>query len=53
MRGARTAEGLGPLVLPAPTKRELVAALVSAPDDPWWETRVLHAKLFPVRNRGA
>ncbi|MFE5586358.1 hypothetical protein [Kitasatospora sp. NPDC056531] len=42
--GDREVEGLGPLVLPAPTKRELVAALVSAPDDPWWEVRVLHAK---------
>jgi hypothetical protein len=33
----RAVKGLGLLVLPAPTKRELVAALVSAPDDPWWE----------------
>ncbi len=33
----RAAKDLGPLVLPVPTKRELVAALVSAPDDPWWE----------------
>ncbi|MGW3045652.1 hypothetical protein ACWC9T_37835 [Kitasatospora sp. NPDC001159] len=37
---------LGPLVLPAPTKRELVAALVSASDDPW-----LHAKLYPAKDR--
>ncbi|MFE5588060.1 hypothetical protein [Kitasatospora sp. NPDC056531] len=42
---------LGPLVLPAPTKRELVAALVFAPDDPWWEARVLHAKVFPAKDR--
>lgn len=32
----------GPLVLPAPAKREQMAALVSAPDDPWWEDRALH-----------
>ncbi|MFF2146246.1 hypothetical protein [Kitasatospora sp. NPDC058190] len=38
---------------PAPTKREPVAALVSAPDDPWWEDRVLHAKLYPARDRKA
>ncbi|MEV7359055.1 hypothetical protein [Kitasatospora sp. NPDC091276] len=44
----REAEKLGPLVLPVPTKRELVAALVSAPADPWWEDRVLHAKLYPA-----
>ncbi|MET8630857.1 hypothetical protein ABZW30_45460 [Kitasatospora sp. NPDC004669] len=50
---ARVVRGLGPLVLPAPTKRELVAALVSAPDDPWWEARVLHARLYPVRDRRA
>ncbi|MET8629568.1 hypothetical protein ABZW30_38545 [Kitasatospora sp. NPDC004669] len=49
----REAEELGPLVLPAQTDRELVAALVSAPDDPWWEARVLHAKLHPVRDRRA
>ncbi|MFJ4190597.1 hypothetical protein [Kitasatospora sp. NPDC089509] len=42
----RAVKNLGPLVLPAPTKRELVAALVSTPDDPWWEVRVLHAKLY-------
>jgi hypothetical protein len=40
-------------MLPAPTKRELVAALVSAPDDPWWDARVLHAKLHPARDRKA
>ncbi|MFE5586350.1 hypothetical protein [Kitasatospora sp. NPDC056531] len=51
--GDREVEGRGPLVLPAPTKRELVAALVSAPDDPWWEERVLHAKLYPAKDRGA
>jgi hypothetical protein len=27
------------------------AALVSAPDDRWWEARVLHAKLYPVKDR--
>ncbi|GGR05593.1 hypothetical protein [Kitasatospora griseola] len=31
---ARAAEDLGPLVLPVPTKRELVAALVSVLDVP-------------------
>ncbi|MBD0695851.1 hypothetical protein BG452_04580 [Streptomyces sp. CBMA123] len=46
---AVVARDLGPLVLPAPTKRELVAALVSAPADPWWEDRVLHTKLYPAR----
>ncbi|MFF2143642.1 hypothetical protein [Kitasatospora sp. NPDC058190] len=49
--GDREVEGLGPLVLPTPTKRELVAALVSALDDPWWEVRVLHAKLNPAKDR--
>lgn len=48
---ARAAKDLGPLKLPVPTKRELVAALVSTPDDPWWEERVLHAKLYPARGR--
>ncbi|WP_331742579.1 hypothetical protein [Kitasatospora sp. NBC_00039] len=48
---ARAAKDLGPLVLPVPTRRELVAALVCAPDDPWWEDRVLHAKLYPGRSR--
>ncbi|MFJ3791453.1 NUDIX domain-containing protein [Kitasatospora sp. NPDC090091] len=38
-------------MLPVPTKRELVAALVSTPDDPWWEDRVLHARLHPARGR--
>ncbi|MBP0454053.1 replication-relaxation family protein [Kitasatospora sp. RG8] len=47
----RETDELGLLVLPVPTKRELVAALVSAPDDPWWEVRVLHAKLYPGRGR--
>ncbi|MER6366616.1 hypothetical protein [Kitasatospora sp. NPDC001527] len=47
----RETEELGLLVLPAPTRREQVAALVSAPDDPWWEDRVLHAKLYPARGR--
>ncbi|MCP2310860.1 hypothetical protein [Kitasatospora paracochleata] len=27
------------------------AALVSVPDDPWWEVRVLHAKLYPPPHR--
>ncbi|MFJ9777879.1 replication-relaxation family protein [Kitasatospora sp. NPDC101157] len=48
---ARAVKDLGPLVLPAPTKREQVAALVSTPDDPWWEDRLLHAKLYPARGR--
>ncbi|MBD0695882.1 hypothetical protein [Streptomyces sp. CBMA123] len=47
----RVVEDLGPLVLPALTKRELAAALVSTPDDPWWEDRVLHARLYPARGR--
>ncbi|MGW3046032.1 hypothetical protein ACWC9T_39920 [Kitasatospora sp. NPDC001159] len=51
MPADREVEELGPLVLPVPTKRELVAALVSAPDDPWWEDRVLHAKLYPAKDR--
>ncbi|MFF2148638.1 hypothetical protein [Kitasatospora sp. NPDC058190] len=50
---ARAAKDLGPLVLPAPARRELVAALVAVPDDPWWEARVLHAKLYPPKDRGA
>ncbi|GAA1993395.1 hypothetical protein GCM10009738_87950 [Kitasatospora viridis] len=49
--GDRETDELGPLVLPAPTKREQMAALVSTPDDPWWETRVLHAKLCPAKDR--
>ncbi|RPE27968.1 hypothetical protein [Kitasatospora cineracea] len=48
----RAAKDLGPLVLWVPTRRELVAALVSAPDDPWWEVRVLYAKFYPARGRG-
>ncbi|MFE5586258.1 hypothetical protein [Kitasatospora sp. NPDC056531] len=47
----REVSELGPLVLPAPTKRELVAALVRAADDPWWEARVLHARLYPAKER--
>ncbi|MFJ7280857.1 hypothetical protein [Kitasatospora sp. NPDC098663] len=47
----RAEKDLSPLVLPAPTRRELVAALVSASDDPWWEERVLHAKLYPAKGR--
>ncbi|MFF0416266.1 hypothetical protein ACFYUY_38280 [Kitasatospora sp. NPDC004745] len=49
---ARAVKDLGLLVLPVPTKRELVAALVSTPDDPWWEDWVLHAKLYPAKGRG-
>ncbi|MFI9162816.1 hypothetical protein [Kitasatospora aureofaciens] len=47
----RAVKDLGPLLLPVPTRRELVAALVSTPDDPWWEDRVLHAKLYPAMGR--
>ncbi|MGW3046327.1 hypothetical protein ACWC9T_41645 [Kitasatospora sp. NPDC001159] len=47
----RAAKDLGTLMLPPPTKRELVAALVSTPDVPWWEVRVLHAKLYPAKAR--
>ncbi|MEU9077010.1 replication-relaxation family protein [Kitasatospora sp. NPDC048538] len=47
----REDQELGPLVLPVPTKREQMAALVSTPDDPWWEDRVLHAKLCPAKSR--
>ncbi|MFF2147522.1 hypothetical protein [Kitasatospora sp. NPDC058190] len=36
-------------VLPVPTTRELVAALVSASGGPWWESRLLHAKLGPMK----
>ncbi|MER7585010.1 hypothetical protein [Kitasatospora sp. NPDC097691] len=42
---------LGPLVLPAPTEWELVTAMVFVPDDPWWEVRVFHARLYPARDR--
>ncbi|MGY0466552.1 hypothetical protein ACW14Y_40775 [Kitasatospora sp. cg17-2] len=38
-------------MLPAPTRREQMAALVSTPDDLWWEDRVLHAKLHPAKGR--
>ncbi|MGW7585216.1 hypothetical protein ACWGKU_29055 [Kitasatospora sp. NPDC054768] len=47
----RVEEDLVPLVLPVPTRRELVAALVFAPDDPWWAERVLHAQLYPGKGR--
>ncbi|MGK4586003.1 hypothetical protein [Kitasatospora sp. HPMI-4] len=47
----REVEELGLLVLPVPTKREPVAGLVCAPDDPWWEARVLHARLYPAKDR--
>jgi hypothetical protein len=46
----RAAKDLGPL-LPPPTKRELVAALVSTPDDPWWGLRRLREKLCPFWKR--
>jgi hypothetical protein len=48
---ARAAKDLGALVLPAPAKWELVAALVSALGDPWWEDRVLHTKPYPAKAR--
>nr|BEK62785.1 hypothetical protein KPHV_00120 [Kitasatospora purpeofusca]BEK71246.1 hypothetical protein KPHV_84730 [Kitasatospora purpeofusca] len=48
---ARAVEGLGPLVLAAPTRREQIAALVSTPTDPWWQERLLHAELYPVGDR--
>jgi hypothetical protein len=38
-------------VLPALTKREQVTAAAGAPDDPWREDRVLHAKLHPAKDR--
>ncbi|MEV8328071.1 hypothetical protein [Kitasatospora sp. NPDC056731] len=38
------------MVLPVPMKRELVAVLVSVPDDLWWEARVLHARLYPAKD---
>ncbi|MFI9275272.1 hypothetical protein ACIGXM_31855 [Kitasatospora sp. NPDC052896] len=28
-----------------------MAVLASASDDPWWEVWVLHAKLYPVKDR--
>ncbi|WP_159028405.1 hypothetical protein [Kitasatospora sp. MY 5-36] len=46
----REEKELGPLVLPAPTRRELLAARFSAPADPWWQERLLHAELYPVRD---
>ncbi|WP_035791295.1 hypothetical protein [Kitasatospora mediocidica] len=49
----RERQELRPLVLPAPTKREQMAALVFAPDDPWWEVRMLHTRLYPLRDRAA
>jgi hypothetical protein len=49
----REAEGLGPLVLPAPTRRELMGARFSAPSDPWWQDRVRHAELYPAKDRAA
>ncbi|MET8704333.1 replication-relaxation family protein [Kitasatospora sp. NPDC004723] len=47
----REEKELGPLVLPAPTKRELLVARFSAPPDRWWEDRVRHAELYPVKDR--
>ncbi|MFD5559048.1 hypothetical protein [Kitasatospora griseola] len=49
----RQEKGLGPLVLPVPTRREQMAALVSTPADPWWDVRVPHAKLYPAKERAA
>ncbi|MFF7459387.1 hypothetical protein [Kitasatospora sp. NPDC008115] len=49
----REEKELGPLVLPAPTRRERVTALVFAPDDPWWEERVRHTGLYPVKDRAS
>ncbi|BFV54905.1 hypothetical protein KCMC57_up63820 [Kitasatospora sp. CMC57] len=49
----RRVEKLGPLVLPLATHRELLAARVAVPADPWWEVRVWHAKLYPVKDRVA
>ncbi|WP_354645236.1 hypothetical protein [Kitasatospora camelliae] len=49
----REEKELGPLVLPAPTRRELMAARISAPADPWWKDRLRHAELYPVKNRAA
>ncbi|BFV54900.1 hypothetical protein KCMC57_up00040 [Kitasatospora sp. CMC57] len=43
---------LGPLALPAPTRRELLAARVSAPADAWWRLRMQHATLYPAKDRG-
>ncbi|WP_257033214.1 hypothetical protein [Streptomyces sp. 1331.2] len=40
-------------MLPVPTRREQMAALVCAPDDLWWEERLLHAKLYPAKGRWA
>lgn len=36
-------------LLPVPLR--CGGALVCAPDDPWWEDRVLHAKLYPAKGR--
>ncbi|CAM5301080.1 hypothetical protein KAURM247S_06457 [Kitasatospora aureofaciens] len=48
---ARAAQGLGPLVLPAPTKRELVAAMVTAPSDPWWGSGCSMPATFRIAGR--
>ncbi len=47
----RERRDLGPLILPKPTKRELVAALLSSPDDPWWEVRLIHGGRYRDRDR--
>ncbi|MFH8385855.1 hypothetical protein ACH4E7_33870 [Kitasatospora sp. NPDC018058] len=47
------ARALRPALYLAVAPWELVAALVSAPGDPWWEVRVLHEKLCPPWKRGA
>ncbi|MGW6914707.1 hypothetical protein ACWGB8_12960 [Kitasatospora sp. NPDC054939] len=47
----RADKKLGPLVLPLPTRWELLAARVSAPADPWWNLRVQHATLYPAKDR--
>lgn len=41
----------GPLVLPLPTRRGLLAARLSAPVHPWWQLRVQHAMLYPAMDR--
>ncbi|MFJ3794242.1 replication-relaxation family protein [Kitasatospora sp. NPDC090091] len=49
----RETQSLGPLMLPLPTKREQMAALVSPPTDRWWQDRLRHAKLYPAKDRAA
>ncbi|MGW4893184.1 hypothetical protein ACWEQL_13095 [Kitasatospora sp. NPDC004240] len=38
-------------MLPAPIRRELMAARLSALADLWWKDRVRHAELYPVKDR--